>query len=215
MKKSLVIIILLLAALLLCACAAPAPAADTSKPFVTVSFTYADGLKYPPSYAIWIIGSDSDAVTLYATRYAARISDSTRSTERRSVLPVWNGMRGDADIVSGATPQKQAELTLNIPDAFLHQTLTLYIEANASYDYNDHYAEGLTENDEGYSDVNGQPSVVYAVQIDPNAPDNWNIPTLLGTGNVLGADSDIHDADNLSTAAGLLTDLMVTWNDGK
>ncbi|MEL7603638.1 MAG: hypothetical protein AAGU77_10840, partial [Bacillota bacterium] len=90
-----------------------------------------------------------------------------------------------------------------------------YIEANASYDYNDYYAAGLNEGDAGYNDVNGQPSVVWTVEIDPSAPTGTAAAVFAGAGEVLGADYEVHEAEHLTTAAGLLTDITVEWKLGE
>lgn len=208
MRKISFIAICLAAVMLLGACGAPAPTADPSKPSVSVSFGYEDGLRYPPSYAIWMQDDEGNSATLFATGKAA-----TGLENRPAALPVWKGVR-EADVVSGATPSQKAELTLNIPDKFAGKECTLYIEANASYDYNDYYAEGLAAGDEGYNDVNGQPSAVWAAKIDASASGSAT-PSLAGTGDVLGADHAVHDKQHLTTAAELLTNISITWDTGK
>ena len=208
MKKIPMCILMLVFVIAISACAASAPSADTSKPAISVSFGYADGLRYAPSYAIWVQDEAGNTATLYATGKAA-----TGLDNRPGALPVWKGV-SEADVVSGATPNKEADLTLNIPDAFAGKKLTLFIEANASFDYNDYYANGLAEGDKGYSDVNGQPSVVWTADIDLSASGSAT-PALAGMGDVLGADHELHDAQNLTTAAELLTGIQVSWNIAK
>ncbi len=208
MKKISILVLLLIAAVMLTACGAPAPSSDPSKPSISVSFGYADGLRYPPSYAIWVQDESGNTATLYATGKAA-----TGLENRPAALPVWKGV-SETDVTSGATPNKGAELTLNIPDAFAGNKLKLSIEANASYDYNEYYAEGLSEGDEGYNDVNGQPSAVWTADIDTSASGSAS-PVLAGSGDVLGADHELHDAQHLTTAADLLTNIEVNWNTGK
>lgn len=208
MKKGSILVFLMVFMMILSACAAPVASADASKPTVTVSFGYTDGLRYPPSYAIWVQDEAGNTATLYATGKVA-----TGLENRPGALPVWKGVR-EADVTSGATPNKGADLTLNIPDAFAGKKLKLFIEANASYDYDEYYAEGLAEGDDGYNDVNGQPSAVWAADIDTSASGSA-VPALAGTGDVLGADNALHDAQNLTTAAELLTSIQVTWDLGK
>lgn len=211
MKKLILLPVLLAAVLILVSCAAPAPSVDASKPTMTVSFVYADGLRYAPSYAIWVQDEAGNTATLYATGKAAK--DSWGGQPRDNVLPVWKGVRA-ADVTSGATPAQKADLTVNIPDSFAGKTFTLFIEANASYDYNDYYAEGLKEGDEGYNNVNGQPSAVWTATIDASA-DGSAAPKLTGTGDVLGADHEVHDAQKLTTAAELLKGIKITWQLAK
>lgn len=213
MKKSVIGLVFLAAALMLSACAASVPEADKDKPYVSVSFGYAEGLKYAPSFAVWVEDEAGNTATLYATAKAA--ADSWGGQKREGVLPVWKGAREGADVVSGATPQNGAALTMNIPGAFVGKKLTLFIEANASYDYNDYYAEGLKESDTGYNDVNGQPSVLWTMTLDPAVPDGSAAPELAGTGEVLGADHEVHEAEHLTTAAELLTGITVEWKLGE
>jgi hypothetical protein len=130
------------------------------------------------------------------------------------VLPIWKGIR-EADVTSGATPKSNAELALNIPDAFVGGKLTLFIEANASFDYNDYYAEDLSEGDQGYSDVNGQPSALWSVEINTSAESGSLSPDLLGTGEVLGADHELHTSEHLTSAASLLSNIQVAWKMGE
>jgi hypothetical protein len=191
----------------LSACAAPAPIADTSKPTISVSFGYADGLRYSPSYAVWIEDESGNTATLFATAKAA-----TGLENRPAALPVWKGV-SEADVTSGATPNKEAALTMNIPDAFAGKKLNMFIEANASYDFNDFYAEGLSVGDAGYNDVNGQPSVIWTTELDTSASGSAT-PALTGTGNVLGADHELKNPENITTAAELLTNIEVKWETG-
>ena len=202
MRKSVMIFALLLTAVLLTACAPHAPEADTSKPHATVSFTYADGLKYAPSFAVWVEDEAGNAATLFATGMAV-----TGLKNRPETLPVWSGKR-EADAASGATPADKAELTLNIPDAFAGKKLTIFIEANASYDYNDFYAEGLEEGTEGYSDVNGQPSAIWTADMDTAQAGAATLePT--AAGDVLGADHDLHGTQNIT--APVIMGVTVAW----
>ena len=160
MRRIAAIITLLLFVALLPACAKHSPEADLSKPHVSVSMSYANGLKYAPSFAVWVEDEAGNTATLFATDKTA-----TGLKNRPEALPVWTGVR-EADVASGATPKDKAELTLNIPDEFAGKKLKIFIEANASYDYNGFYAEGLEEGAEGYSDVNGQPSAVWTADMD-------------------------------------------------
>ena len=184
MKKTAFILLILFAAAVLFGCAAPKNA-DTSKPYVAVSFTYAANLRYAPSYAVWVQSEDGVRATLFTTGKAA--ANSYGGTERPSALPVWMGLREDkVDAVSGATPAKEAKLTCNIPESLAGKKLKLFIEANASYDYNDYYKEALKTGEQGYNDVNGQPSVVWMAELDPSAVRGEASPSIIGAGDVFG-----------------------------
>ena len=202
MRKIVVIISLLLCIALLPACAQHAPEADLSKPHVTVSLSYADGLKYAPSFAVWVEDEAGNTATLFATDKVA-----TGLKNRPQTLPVWTGLR-EADAASGATPSDKAELTLNIPDEFAGKKLKVFVEANASYDFNDFYAEGLEEGAEGYSDVNGQPSAIWTADMDTAQSGSATLE-MTAVGDVLGADHDLHGTTNIT--APVLTTVKVTW----
>ena len=205
MKTFIQIVILLFAAVLLTACTAHAPEADLTKPIATVSMSYADGLKYAPSFAVWIEDEAGNTATLFATSKVA-----TGLKNRPEALPVWTGIR-EADTASGATPKDKAALTLNIPNDFAGKPLKIFIEANASYDFNDLYAEGIAEGAEGYSGVNGQPSEIWTANIDTTQPGIASLE-LTSSGDVLGADQHPNGADNIT--APVLTEVRVKWELG-
>ena len=202
MRKIAAILTLLLCVALLPACAQHTPEADLSKPYVTVSLSYADGLKYAPSFAVWVEDEAGNTATLFATDKTA-----TGLKNRPEALPVWTGLR-EADAASGATPKDKAELTLNIPDEFAGKKLKIFVEANASYDYNDFYAEGLEEGASGYSGVNGQPSAVWTADMDTAQSGSATLE-MTATGDVLGADHDLHGTTNIT--APVLTGVSVEW----
>lgn len=206
MKTFIKITILLLTAVLLTACTAHAPEADLTKPNATVSLSYADGLKYAPSFAVWIEDEAGNTATLFATSKVA-----TGLKNRPEALPVWTGIR-EADAASGATPKDKAALTLNIPDDFAGEPLKIFIEANASYDFNDFYAEGIAEGAEGYSGVNGQPSEIWTANIDTAQPGIASFE-LTSSGDVLGADHHPNCADSIT--APVLTVVSVKWELGQ
>lgn len=74
--------------------------------------------------------------------------------------------------------------------------------------------KGLQRATKGYSDVNGQPSVVWTADIDTSVSGSAT-PVLAGTGDVLGADNELHDAQHLTTATELLTSIQVSWDVAK
>lgn len=202
---------------------APARSAsvDRAKPWAAVSFTVDQAVKYAPSFAIWVKDADTgETATLYATKKAAA-DKWTGAAERPGALPVWAPVRklASADVVTSATPGgKEATLTLQIPDQFAGKKLEFYVEANASFDYNDYYAEGLKSGDEGYNDVNGQPSLVWMAVADTAAAPAGSLqPQLIGHGDVLGANADV-DADmgNITTAMSLLSNIRIDYDfDGE
>jgi hypothetical protein len=209
--------ILLLLVVVGCAPSAKS-AIDKSQPWATVQFTIEKTTKYAPTFAIWVTDEASEeAATLAATKKAAK----GELANRPGALPVWSAAKshetGDAaDTVSTATPTGSAELTVQLPGRYKGKKITLYIEANASYDYNTYYAEGLKSGDAGYNDVNGQPSVVWAATIDTAAnPSGTVTPAVAGHGDVLGSTGTVDgDMANITTAASILQNITISYSMG-
>ncbi len=210
MKKRFISIVLFLcAAALVAGCSKKT--IDTTKPNVAISFTYSKGLKYAPTYAVWVEDEAGNRATLFVTN---KIAKSNWGTERAMVLPIWSGIReAKVDTISGATTSNQANILCNIPDAFAGKKLTLYVEANASYDYNDYYKQGLKSTDAGYNDVNGQPSMLWKAVLDPKAVRGEVTPVLVGSGEVMGKDHAVHeDISRATTAKELLSGIAVKFD---
>jgi hypothetical protein len=186
-------------------------AVDANKPYVSLSFAYGKELKHPPTYAVWVEDESGHRATLFVTN---KIAKSNWGADRASVLPIWSGIREEnVDAVSEATQSNKAKLQCNLPEDISDKKLTLYIEVNASFDYNDYYSEGLKRGEEGYSDVNGQPSMLYHTELDPKAVRGQAPVTLVGTGEVMGIDHAVHDdLSHVSTAKEILTDIVVTYD---
>lgn len=186
---------------------------DAMKPNITITFSYGEGLRYSPSYTVWIEDESGYHSTVYATKKVAE--NSWGGAERPYVLPIWSGVREkDVDAVARATPKDNATIQFNIPDEYAGKKITLYLEANASYDYNDYYKEGLKAEQVGFSDVNGQPSMLWSAEIDPSKQKVGETSLeLAGAGDVLGNNHIVHDnLTNVTTAKKLLTDIMLKYD---
>jgi hypothetical protein len=191
-------------------CAAPQAPAN-GKANLTVSFTYSKNVSHLPSYAVWVRDESGRTATLYATGKAAK--NNFGGAQRPSALPIWSGIReADVDAVSSATPTGNVTLPCNVPQDFAGKKLELFIEANASFDFNDYYKENLKSGEEGYNDVNGQPSVIWTAQIDPAQKSGEAEPSLAGTGEILGSDHDMHDLAHVTTAKDLLQDIDIKYD---
>ncbi len=200
---------------------------DLSKPYLEVELSfntssYAGTIfgKYFPSFSIWIEDEDGNSVkTLYATKKVAA-NKWSGSSDRPSALPIWYGVLSkefvgrenekvtELDAISGATSSKEtAQIKCQIPEEFVGKKVNVYLEANLSFDYNDHYKKDLKEGDEGFSDVNGQPSILWKAQIDTDkASDAIIVPEIVGSGEVLGKDHEIYtDTSNVTTAKQIFT----------
>ena len=186
---------------------------DAMKPNLTLTFTYEQGLRHEPSYAVWIEDETGYCTTVYVTGKAAE--SSWGGAERPYVLPIWSGIREkEVDVVAQATPKENAVIQFNIPDEFAGKKITLYLEANASFDFNDYYKEGLKAEQIGFNDVNGQPSMLWSAEIDPARQKVGETPLeLAGAGDVLGNNHKVHDnLTNVTSAKKLLVNIIVKYD---
>lgn len=188
------------------------PAIDLSKPHLTVQVAYDGATRYRPSFAIWAVDPVTGRrATLFVTNKAGAWAWGDKNP-RPEALPVWNGLakaeRADVELdsVSTATPATGATLTLAVPEAITADAFDLYLEANASYDYNEQYPEA--------AGVNGQPSTVYRLQVDRQTG-GASAPELIGTGDVTGASDTLAAVpEGVTTAAALITGVTVSYSDG-
>ncbi len=161
-----------------------------------------------PTYAIWIEEASSGYFdTIYVTGKAGKDEWILADTRPESV-PVWYGIRDkqqpgnmDVDAVSGATPANETvRIYWQVPPQLIYKKVSMYIEANNSYDYNEYYTK--QSGSAGYSGTNGQPSVVWKAVLDlADAPVEDLTPEIVGHGHVLGIDHRIDpDVSKLTTA---------------
>lgn len=212
MKKSVAFIVISTFSIIIFVGCADQNKVDVTKPHVTLSFSYNEGLRYLPTYAIWVEDESGNLATLYATKKAA--DNRWGGADRSEVLPIWFGIReANVDTVSSATPSGKVKIQRNLPDQFIGKILKLFIEANASFDYNEFYKEGLMLGDEGYCDVNGQPSMLWVAELDQEKLHDDVSPSLVGAGDVVGANHEVNnDLDNVTSAKALLKDLSVKYD---
>lgn len=154
-----------------------------------------------PQIAVWLEdASGRHAADLYVTEKAGK--SAWGAARRPEALPVWSHARGRLyadglymptkddplpDAVSGPTPKPKKGagdilLTLQLP-AGVGPGSRLLVEVNSSFDFNAAYPERK-------GNVNGQPSVVYAVDLD-SAAAGYASAILLGSGHPSGADGAI------------------------
>ncbi|MDX1709487.1 MAG: hypothetical protein R3274_12860, partial [Desulfobacterales bacterium] len=165
--------------LMVAACASapeskPEPQIDVSKPYLEFKLTYNyDVYKKPalflpksqPTFAIWLEEKESGFVqTIYVTGKAAEDSW-VLAEERPESIPVWYGVRQreqtgyglQVDALSGATPAGDtAIIQWQVPARMHDKQVSIFIEANNSYDFNAFYSD--QKGTAGYSGENGQPS---------------------------------------------------------
>jgi hypothetical protein len=184
--------------------------------FNTEHYPWLLGTKYP-QMAVWV-SAGPDAQTVFATDGAAK-DDWYFADKRPSALPVWSGIRNqaagtDVDAVSGATPSGESHtISWQLPESFRGKEVAVTIEANVSFDYNAYYHNDTDRSDAGYSDVNGQPSVVWRASFTADDAVKEVEPVVIGHGHVLGSDPEIDaDLSNITTADALFHYVRLTYH---
>lgn len=217
----------LLAAAILIAVAAPTIlAADNDVVTVTLEFNptvYPEKFwgKLWPAYAVWVVDDQSgESRTLYATGKLAR-QKWVMAKQRPAASPVWwryfqrerERPGFDLDAVTAATPKDATHaIGWTVPPQWRGKKLTLYVEANVSFDYNRHHPENAKEGDAGYSGVNGQPSLVWRAAVTPGEPVALK---LVGHGHVRGVDAAIDpDLSTVTTAKDIFKTLHASVATG-
>ena len=218
------------AALTLAACSAPPmrQSVDTARPHLKITVVFNPEMyqsmmfkKMYPTYAVWVEDQKTGEVkTVYITGKAGK-GKWIMADERPSSVPVWygaakgekKGPSAEIDGITSATPSgKMVTHLWQVPDAMAGKALTVYIEGNVSFDYNEFYRKDAPAGDPGYSDVNGQPSLVWRARIDTSKGQGSVTPVLAGHGEVLGRDHRINeDLAGITTARGLFHYIKVVY----
>ncbi|MFZ5572576.1 MAG: hypothetical protein ACOZF0_19420 [Thermodesulfobacteriota bacterium] len=191
---------------------------ELSVSFNTKEYPWILGTKYP-QMAIWVESATDPARTVFATEMGAKNSWHFAS-ERPSSLPVWYGVVEketdlNIDAVSGATPSGEVHTFLwQIPEQLHGKTISLYVEANVSFDYNQYYNKD--ESTPGFSDVNGQPSMVWKAVFTADDRSREITPEIAGHGHVLGEDHRIDpDLSQITTARELFHYIHLQYAAGR
>ncbi|MDX1708363.1 MAG: hypothetical protein R3274_07165 [Desulfobacterales bacterium] len=194
------------------------PQIDADRPYLEFKLTYNyDVYKKPsiflpksqPTFAIWLAEKDSGKVqTIYVTGKAAK-NEWILAENRPESVPVWYGIQkkernessSQIDAITGATPSGEtAVIQWQVPHSLLGKQVRLFIEANSSYDYNDHYSD--QKGTAGYSGASGQPSLIWRADLDfsTSGAEEFS-PEIIGHGHPLGKDHKIYsDLTNVTTA---------------
>lgn len=176
-----------------------------------------------PQVVVWMETLEGQYLdTLYVTGKIATSGfgeTDAGPTRRPEALPYWSHSRAvqeadgyfapalkntDLDGVSGATPKSDSLISLTAPRMGQYRLL---VEVNRSYDYNDYYSKDRFPDDPIYSGdgSSGQPSLVYAVIIDSDAPGKYLL-SLVGHGHHSGADGKLYtDLERITTAKDILS----------
>lgn len=190
---------------------------ELSLSFNTESYPWLLGTKYP-QMVVWIQSGDETPKTIFVTRGAGE-KKWWFASERPGALPVWDGIKTKEkdikiDAVSGATPSGEVHtVSWQIPVEYKGKELTVFLEANVSFDYNDYYNK--EENTPGYSDVNGQPSIVWRASFMVDEQPQEVTPEIIGHGNALGVDTVLDpDLSNITTARDLFGYISIQYSPG-
>jgi hypothetical protein len=173
--------------------------------------------KHPPSFAFWIEDPETgDVETLFVTKKAGlKKWFGAKADARPYALPVWFGVekkqkKEDVQAVTDATPKgARGELECVIPQKFMNKKVNVYLEINASFDFNEYYPKKDKKGEIGFSEANGQPSLVWATSLQTNAETQKCIkPQLLGTGALLGQSHEVNpDLTRISTAKQMIQNM--------
>jgi hypothetical protein len=156
-------------------------------------------VKKNPQIAVWIADSRGVPVTgLTVTASAANGKwKGNPKGGRPDALPVWSyamaalkAAGGALDASSSATPRAGLELERRTGVLTDGSEYTVYLEVNTSFDYNSVWTKKAKQGEEGWSGVNGQPSVVYAARFIAGSRTTVRLVPV-GTGAVDGGDGNI------------------------
>ncbi len=190
----------------------------------------------PPQFAIWVEDETGTYLsTLFVTRKAATQGWLATPGEkvpeggirRPESLPAWSHHRGiryadglfmptranpAVDAVSGATPM--GGLVAAFPVTPNHRKFRILAEFNQSLDFNDRYPLSAQPGDTGYSGGplgSGQPSMVYAVDIDLDSDARVYRFAPVGHGSADGRDGSIDpDLSGITSAREIVAGISVT-----
>lgn len=177
--------------------------------------------KLYPTYVIWAVNKKTDEVrTIYITGKAGT-GEWMMADERPSSVPVWYGVKKmeaetPVDSISGATPSGEMFTHYwQIPGSMMNARMDIYLEVNVSFDYNEFYREEAKEGEPGYSDVNGQPSLIWMATLETGKKGITVTPKLISHGHVLGKNHDIDkDLSKVTTAKTIFRHVDISYIAG-
>ena len=192
------------------------------------------GLSYrsTPQLVCWLETLEGEYLeTLYVTKKIAesdfRLASLSRTERQRrpEALPYWLHKRGvvesdgllaplvkngDLDGVTGATPMGHYDIKTKVePDL---GRVRLLVEVNRSYDFNEFYSKDRFPDDAVYSGSgsSGQPSLVYAANLELVRGKQIHVLSPIGHGHYSGANGELYkNLDGLDSALDLLDRIVV------
>ncbi len=233
MRTNIVVSVLVVVLVSSCGSAPEKVEVDRSMPNLSVTVTFNPDIygtmmfkKLYPTYAVWVEDVKSgDVRTLYVTGKAGR-DKWIMADERPSSVPVWYGARkrekpvetaGTVDAVTGATPSGQTFThSIELPAVMMNKKLAVFVEGNVSFDYSEHYPKNAGKGEPGFSDVNGQPSVVWKAVLDTGQSGTEADLIIAGHGHVLGEDHRIYpDMSAITTAKDIFLHVGARYSPGE
>lgn len=163
-----------------------------------------------PQVAVWLETAEGKYLgTIYVTEKVRSGNWMDAPAEGRpQALPVWSHLeKEDLDAVAGATPSGETTLRSGATGTLLPGKYLIKLETNRSYDYNRKFTPES-------SGVTGQPSLIYAADLDVG-PNTFTGPfRLLGTGSLTGADGGLHGGlDDIDTAKELFSVMKINYQE--
>jgi Predicted periplasmic protein (DUF2271). len=182
-----------------------------------------------PQMAIWIETAEGRFVdTVYVTDKAATGSwMAAGGSLRPESLPIWSHARGPAsndgrsmpdkksrlpDSISGATPKAAFHKEWRLPASLEPGEYKVLVELNSSYDWNEAYPDKLPKSDPRWSEVNGQPSIVWEAMIDLGTEPVTASLAPMGTGALRGEDGELRAGlDGLTSALDIAASISAVY----
>ncbi len=191
------------------------------------------GLTYTaiPQVAFWIEDIDGNYVeTLYVTKKSTNASfkpteDPFGTVARPEALPYWAHKRGiqydnnlmvpdqnntDLDGMTGPTPLGNYDIISKVDDSL--RQFRVMMEINRSYDFNGYYTPDLYPDDPIYSGSgsSGQPSVIYAANVNLDDNESAYFMKAIGHGHYSGQTGQLYtDMQGIDTALQLINRVVV------
>lgn len=208
---------------------------ETEGLHIDIRFIRGNGFNHP-SFAFWVEDMEGNYIeTLFATKSIATgifpHADGGNGTWenhqglslRPSALPVWFHKRDQLnehgnfvptpktatpDAITGATPVNNFHL--KTITKYSGKKFRLFMEINQAWDWNEYWSNNKFPNDFAYKS-SCQPSLVYAVTIDPNSDMEAYYMNPVGHGHFNGTDGQIYtNLSTLTTALDIVGQIVVT-----
>ncbi len=160
----------------------------------------------PPQFAFWVTDENKNYIdTLFVTKKTITYNFiATNNGTRKEALPYWSfslplEQIPELDAVSSATPRGDSNI---ITDITTDSNIFIFAEFNNSFDYNEYYPQDT-------SGVNGQPAIVYAVEI-PLAKSGIYEMEAIGHSSLDGSNGELYeDLSTLTTALSIVKKISI------